>query len=141
MREREKVLDIFELISGLRMNQPYIRPGGVVQDLPSGALEKLREFLGVMPRQFGEIRALLDAAPIYLARTKDIAYLDLKGCMALGVTGPILRATGLPWDLRKSQPYCGYETFDFDVPIQHSCDVYGKLPVKIREIVTSLTIH
>src|SRR5258708_11548559 len=126
MREREKVLDIFELISGLRMNQPYIRPGGVVQDLPSGALEKLREFLGVMPRQFGEIRALLDAAPIYLARTKDIAYLDLKGCMALGVTGPILRATGLPWDLRKSQPYCGYETYDFDVPIQQSCDVYGR---------------
>ena len=67
MREREKVLDLFELISGLRMNHAYIRPGGVSQDLPSGALEKLREFLGVMPHQLGEIRALLDAAPVYLA--------------------------------------------------------------------------
>ena len=101
MREREKVLDIFELITGLRMNHAYIRPGGVSQDLPSGALEKLREFLGIMPRQLGEIRALLDAAPIYLARTKDVAFLDLTGCMSLGITGPILRATGLPWDLRE----------------------------------------
>src|SRR5258708_14705579 len=116
MREREKVLDIFELISGLRMNHAYIRPGGVVQDLPSGALEKLREFLGVMPRQFGEIRALLDAAPIYLARTKDIAYLDLKRCMALGVTGPIRRATGLPRALPKSPPYFGSDPTAFDRP-------------------------
>ncbi len=116
MREREKVLDLFELITGLRMNHAYVRPGGVSQDLPSGAIEKLREFLDVMPHQLGEIRALLDAAPIYLLRTKNIAYLDLTGCMALGVTGPILRSTGLPWDLRKSQPYCGYETYDFDVP-------------------------
>jgi NADH-quinone oxidoreductase subunit D len=104
MREREKVLDLFELISGLRMNHAYIRPGGVSQDLPSGALERLREFLGVMPPLIGEIRALLDANPLFARRTKNIAYLDLAGCMALGVTGPLLRSTGLPWDLRKSQP-------------------------------------
>jgi NADH-quinone oxidoreductase subunit D len=140
MREREKVLDLFELISGLRMNHAYIRPGGVAQDLPSGALEKLREFLGIMPRQLGEIRALLDASPIYLARTKDIAYLDLKGCMALGVTGPILRAAGLPWDLRKSQPYCGYETYNFDVPTQQICDVYGRYLVRMDEMDQSLRI-
>ena len=71
-----------------------------------------------MPRLLGELRALLDANPVYLGRTKNVAYLDLAGCMALGVTGPILRATGLPWDLRKSQPYCGYETYEFDVPTQ-----------------------
>jgi NADH-quinone oxidoreductase subunit D len=140
MREREKILDLFELISGLRMNHAYVRPGGVSQDLPSGAIEKLREFLGVMPHQLGEIRALLDAAPIYIARTKNVAFLDLAGCMALGVTGPILRASGLPWDLRKSQPYCGYETYEFDVPTQSSCDVFGRYLVRMDEMDQSLRI-
>jgi NADH-quinone oxidoreductase subunit D len=107
MREREKVLDLFELITGLRMNHAYVRPGGVSQDLPSGAIEKLREFIRIVPPLFGEIRKLLDANPVFLRRTRDIAHLDLTGCMALGVTGPVLRAAGLPWDLRKSQPYCG----------------------------------
>ncbi len=138
MREREKVLDLFELISGLRMNHAYIRPGGVSQDLPSGALEKLGEFLAIMPRQLSEIRALFDASPVYLRRTKDVAFLDLVGCMALGVTGPILRAAGLPWDLRKSQPYCGYETYDFDVPTRDTCDAYGRYIVRMDEIDQSL---
>jgi NADH-quinone oxidoreductase subunit D len=140
MREREKVLDLFELISGLRMNHAYIRPGGVSQDLPSGALEKIREFVKVMPRQLGEIRALLDASPVYLARTKGIAYLDLAGCMALGVTGPVLRSTGLPWDLRKSQPYCGYQSYEFEVPLQDTADVYGRYLVRMDECDQSLRI-
>jgi len=140
MREREKVLDLLELITGLRMNHGYIRPGGVSQDLPHGALEALREFLRVVPPLFGELRALLDANPVYLARTKNVAYLDLAGCMALGVTGPVLRATGLPWDLRKSQPYCGYETYDFDVPTQSTCDVYGRYLVRMDELDESLKI-
>ena len=140
MREREKVLDLFELISGLRMNHAYIRPGGVSQDLPRGALEALREFLDVMPPLIGEIRALFDAAPIYLARTRNVAYLDLPGCMTLGVTGPMLRATGLPWDLRKSQPYCGYETYEFDVPTQTTSDAYGRYLVRMDEMEESLKI-
>jgi NADH-quinone oxidoreductase subunit D len=140
MREREKVLDLFELITGLRMNHAYIRPGGVSQDLPSGALEKVREFLGVMPGLLSELHRLLDVNPIYLARTKNISYLDLAGCMALGVTGPILRATGLPWDLRKSQPYCGYETYEFDVPVQSSCDAYGRYLIRMDEMDQSLRI-
>jgi NADH-quinone oxidoreductase subunit D len=140
LREREKTLDLFELITGLRMNHAFIRPGGVVQDLPAGALERIREYLAVMPKQLGEIRALLDASPVYLARTRNIAYLDLAGCMSLGITGPILRSTGLPWDLRKSQPYCGYETYDFDVPVQTSCDVYGRYIVRMDEIDQSLRI-
>ena len=115
VRERERILDLFELITGLRMNHAYVRPGGVSQDLPRGALDAIREFLGRMPHQLAELRSLLDANPLYLARTKNVAYLDLAGCMALGVTGPLLRGTGLPWDLRKSQPYCGYETYEFDV--------------------------
>jgi NADH-quinone oxidoreductase subunit D len=140
MREREKVLDLFELISGLRMNHAYVRPGGVSQDLPRGALEALREFLDVMPPLIDEIRALFDAAPIYLARTKNVAYLDLPGCMTFGVTGPMLRATGLPWDLRKSQPYCGYETYEFDVPTQTTSDAYGRYLVRMDEMEESLKI-
>jgi len=140
MREREKVLDLLELISGLRMNHAYVRPGGVSQDLPAGALERLREFLGIMPGLLGEIRALFDASPVYLGRTKRIAYLDLAGCMALGATGPILRATGLPWDLRKSQPYCGYETYEFNVPTQDTCDAYGRYLVRMDEMDESLKI-
>jgi NADH-quinone oxidoreductase subunit D len=140
LREREKVLDLFELITGLRMNHAYIRPGGVSQDLPSGAIEKIREFLGVMPGLLGDLRKLLDANPVYLARTKDIAFLDLAGCMTLGVTGPVLRSTGLPWDLRKSQPYCGYETYEFDVPVQDTCDAYGRYLVRMDEMEQSLRI-
>jgi NADH-quinone oxidoreductase subunit D len=139
-REREKVLDLFELISGLRMNNSYIRPGGVSQDLPAGALEKLREFLGVEPALIGEIRALFDNNPVFRGRSKNVAYLDLAGCMALGVTGPILRATGLPWDLRKSQPYCGYETYDFDVPVGTNGDVYDRYLVRMEELRQSVRI-
>jgi NADH-quinone oxidoreductase subunit D len=140
MREREKVLDLFELISGLRMNHAYVRPGGVSQDLPPGALEKLREFLKVMPGQLIELRKLMDANPLFIARTRDIAYLDLAGCMTLGVTGPILRTAGLPWDLRKSQPYCGYEKYDFEVPTRDTCDVYGRYRVRMDEMDQSLRI-
>ncbi|HTS95360.1 MAG TPA: NADH-quinone oxidoreductase subunit D [Streptosporangiaceae bacterium] len=140
LREREKILDLFELITGLRMNHAYIRPGGVSQDLPSGALERLREFVAIMPRQLGEIRALFDASPAFLARTKNIAYLDLAGCMALGVTGPMLRSAGLPWDLRKSQPYCGYETYEFDVPVTDTCDAYGRYLMRMDECDQSLRI-
>ncbi len=140
MREREKTLDIFELITGLRMNHAFIRPGGVAQDLPAGALERLREYLRVLPGLLGEIRALLDNAPVYHARTKNVAYLDVTGCMALGITGPILRAAGLPWDLRKSQPYCGYETYDFDVPVQQTADVFGRYLVRMDEMDQSLRI-
>jgi NADH-quinone oxidoreductase subunit D len=139
-RTREMVLDLFELITGLRMNNAFIRPGGVAQDLPPGALDKLREFLAEMPRQVGEIRALFDASPVFIARSKGIAYLDLTGCMALGVTGPMLRSAGLPWDLRKSQPYCGYESYEFDVPVTNTCDTFGRYLLRMDEIDQSLRI-
>jgi NADH-quinone oxidoreductase subunit D len=140
LKEREVVLDLFELITGLRMNHAYIRPGGVAQDLPPGATKKIRDFWTTMPARMQDLRHLLDANPIYLARTRGIAYLDLQGCMSLGVTGPILRSTGLPWDLRKSQPYCGYESYDFDVPTETSCDVYGRYLVRMAEVDESLKI-
>lgn len=94
LRERERNLDIFEMITGLRMNHAYIRPGGVAQDLPPGALEAIDSLLGRMPSATRKLRKLMDANPIYLARTKNVAYLELAVCMALGVTGPVLRSTG-----------------------------------------------
>jgi NADH-quinone oxidoreductase subunit D len=140
LESREKVLDLFELITGLRMNHAYIRPGGVAQDLPPGAVKKIRDLCELMPDRIQDLRHLLDANPAYLARTRGIAHLDLQGCMALGVTGPVVRSTGLPWDLRKSQPYCGYETYDFGVPIQHTGDVYGRYLVRMDEMDESLKI-
>jgi NADH-quinone oxidoreductase subunit D len=140
MREREKTLDLLELITGLRMNHAFVRPGGVSMDLPAGAIERLREYVRIMPGLLGEIRALFDAAPVFLARTKNIAHLDVTGCMALGATGPVLRAAGLPWDLRKSQPYCGYENYEFDVPVQTSADAFGRYLVRMDEMDQSLRI-
>jgi NADH-quinone oxidoreductase subunit D len=134
------VLDLFEYITGLRMNMAYVRPGGVSVDLPAGAVDKIGEFLKIMPGRIKEMRKLLDENPAYTRRTKDVAYLDLTGCMALGITGPMVRAAGLPWDLRKSQPYSGYETYDFDVPTETSCDVYGRYLVRVAEMEESLKI-
>ena len=140
VRMRERVLDLYELITGLRMNHAYIRPGGVAQDLPPGALEAIRAFLDGAPKLVHDLRTLIDANSIFIGRMKGIAYLDLASCMALGVTGPMLRSTGLPWDLRKSQPYCGYETYDFDVPVTDTCDAYGRYLIKMDEIEQSLKI-
>ena len=140
VRMRENVLDLLELITGLRMNHAFIRPGGVAQDMPSGGLEAIRDFLRKAPEWVHDLRTLVDHNPVFLARTKGIAYLDLQGCMALGVTGPMLRATGLPWDLRKSQPYLGYETYEFNVPTVDTCDAYGRYLVRMLEIEESLRI-
>ncbi len=140
VRMRENVLDLFELITGLRMNHAFIRPGGVAQDMPPGGLEAIRDFLRKAPKWVHDLRRLIDANPVFIARTRGIAYLDLEACMALGVTGPMLRATGLPWDLRKSQPYLGYESYEFDVPTADTCDAYGRYQVRMTEIEQSLRI-
>jgi NADH-quinone oxidoreductase subunit D len=139
-RLRERGLDLLELVTGLRMNHAFIRPGGVAQDLPPGALEAIRAFLDTTPELVHDLRTLIDANPIFIGRNKGIAYLDLAACMALGVTGPMLRSTGLPWDLRKSQPYSGYETYDFDVPTVDTCDAYGRYLIRMDEVEQSLRI-
>ncbi|KAB8190512.1 NADH-quinone oxidoreductase subunit D [Nonomuraea phyllanthi] len=139
-RDRELVMDLFEYITGLRMNHAYVRPGGVSVDLPAGTVDKVGEFLKEMPKRIKDIRKLLDENPVYVRRTKDVGYLDLTGCMALGITGPILRAAGLPWDLRKTQPYCGYETYEFDVATERGCDVYSRYLVRMQEMEESLKI-
>ncbi len=139
-RERERVLDIFELISGLRMNMAYVRPGGVAQDLPKGAIAKIRETVAELRQNFKDNEKLLVGNSIWMKRTEGIGYLDLAGATTLGITGPVLRSTGLPWDLRKMQPYCGYEEYDFDVITADTCDVYGRFLIRIAELEQSLRI-
>ena len=139
-REREKVLDIFELISGLRMNMAYIRPGGVQQDLPADALSKIRATVKDLRHSFKDNENLLVGNSIWMKRTEGIGYLDLAGATTLGVTGPVLRSTGLPWDLRKMQPYCGYENYNFDVVTADTCDVYGRFLIRVNELEQSLRI-
>jgi len=139
-RERERVLDIFELVSGLRMNMAYVRPGGVAQDLPKGAIAKIRETVAELRKNFKDNEKLLVGNSIWMKRTEGIGYLDLAGATTLGITGPVLRSTGLPWDLRKMAPYCGYEQYDFDVVTADTCDVYGRFLIRIAELEQSLHI-
>ncbi|MHB1066345.1 MAG: NADH-quinone oxidoreductase subunit D [Candidatus Nanopelagicales bacterium] len=139
-RERELVLDIFEMVSGLRMNSAYIRPGGVAQDLPEDGVQKIRETLPLLRKRLKDTADLLVGNGIWMGRTAGVGYLDLTGCMALGMTGPILRATGLPHDLRKTQPYCGYEDYEFDVQTETTSDAYGRFLIRIRELGESIRI-
>ena len=139
-RERETVLDVFEMVSGLRMNSAYIRPGGVAQDLPAGAVEKIREIVDTFPRRFKDTSDMLVGSSIWMGRTDGVGVLDLAGCMALGVTGPVLRATGLPQDLRKTDPYCGYENYEFDVITKDTADSYGRFLIRLEEMRESLKI-
>jgi len=137
---REKVLDVFEKVSGLRMNMAYIRPGGVAQDLPEGTVAGIRELIKDLRKNFKDNAKLLIGNSIWIKRTKGVGYLDLAGCITLGVTGPVLRSTGMPWDLRKTQPYCGYENYDFDVITADTCDVYGRFLIRMQELEQSLRI-
>ncbi len=139
-RERELILDIKEMVSGLRMNNAYIRPGGLVADLAPGTEQKIREFLALMPGRIDEYEDLLSGNPVWQQRTQGVGYLDLTGCLALGVTGPMLRAAGQDWDLRKQQPYCGYETYDFAVPTSKDCDVWARYVIRMQEMRESLKI-
>lgn len=139
-RERELILDVFEHITGLRMNHAYIRPGGLAQDIPEGAIDKVRELLRILPGRLQDTSDLLVDNTIWMGRTAEVGVLDLAGCMALGITGPILRSTGLPHDLRKSQPYCGYETYEFDVATATTSDSYGRFLIRLQEMQESMKI-
>ena len=139
-RERETILDLFELITGLRMNHAFVRPGGVAQDLPEGALAIISEGVATVRHNLQDTIKLLVGNSIWLARTSGIGYLDVAGCTQLAITGPIMRATGLPLDVRKVQPYCGYETYEFDVVTATSCDAYGRFLIRVEEMEQSLRI-
>ena len=137
---REELLKIFELISGLRMNHAYIRPGGVAQDVPAGGVEATREALKNVEHYLRQLEDLMLANPILHLRLKDVGVLNLAGCMALGITGPMLRSAGLPYDVRKAAPYSGYETYEFDVPTVTSEDAWGRVEVRLEEIYQSIKI-
>ncbi|KAA0081910.1 NADH-quinone oxidoreductase subunit D [Mycolicibacterium sp. P9-64] len=137
---REDILKVFEAITGLRMNHAYIRPGGLAADLPDDGADLVHALLRTLPGQLRELEDLLRENAIWKARNKGIGYLDLTGCMALGVTGPVLRSTGLPHDLRRAQPYCGYESYDFDVITNAGCDAYGRYLIRVDEMKESLKI-
>jgi NADH-quinone oxidoreductase subunit D len=139
-RERELILDIFEMVTGLRMNSAYVRPGGVAQDITDDQVARIRETLPLLRKRMKDTADLLVDNAIWMGRTVGVGYLDLAGCMALGVTGPILRSTGLPHDLRKSQPYCGYEDYEFEVPTQDTCDAYGRFLIRVAEMQESIKL-
>jgi NADH-quinone oxidoreductase subunit D len=139
-REREEALHLLEYLTGLRMNHAYIRPGGVAQDLPTDTVEKVTEFCKVMDKRLPDYDKLLTGQPIWQNRLKGIGYLPVDACLALGVTGPVLRSAGLPWDLRKTDPYFGYEEYEFDVPIDNAADSFARYLIRLEEMHQSLRI-
>ncbi|MDQ3991936.1 MAG: NADH-quinone oxidoreductase subunit D, partial [Actinomycetota bacterium] len=139
-RERERILDIFEAVSGLRMNHAFIRIGGLRMDLPDDGERRIREFVPLMRERIGEYEALLTNNPIWIERNRGIGILTADRCHSLGVTGPLLRAAGVPRDLRKDAPYSGYERYDFEVPTRTEADCYARYRVRVAEIRESLKI-
>jgi len=139
-REREIILDILELVSGQRMMTTYFRPGGVWRDVPVEFETAVRDFLKMFPKRIDEYEALLTKNPLLLDRLLGIGMLTKEKALSYGVTGPILRATGVDWDLRKKRPYMGYEQYDFNVPVRTEGDNYARYLVRVQEMRESLKI-
>ena len=139
-RERELLLAFFEKTTGLRMNHNFIRPGGTAADLPDGWEEDVDEILTRIPKGVAEYRELLEDNPIFIDRTHGVGVITPGEAMAYGVSGPIARAAGVDWDLRKVLPYSGIEEYDFDVPLGQHGDVYDRYVVRVAEIGESLKI-
>lgn len=139
-REREMILDVFELCSGVRMMTSYICPGGLQAELPVGFEKKVREFTSIFPQRLQEYHDLLTNNQLFLERTRNVCILSKEDALAYGATGPVLRGSGVVWDLRKEFPYCGYENFDFDIPVGSTGDVYDRYMVRMLEMEQSLKI-
>jgi NADH-quinone oxidoreductase subunit D len=139
-REREIILDIFELVSGQRMMTTYVRPGGVWRDVPVEFEAAVRNVLKIMPARIDEYESLLTKNPLFIDRTRKIGVISAEDCVHWGLTGPILRAAGVPYDLRKARPYSTYEQYDFEIPTETSGDVYGRYLVRVAEMRQSLRI-
>ena len=133
-RDREQILDLFEMSSGQRMHTRYFQVGGVFEDIPVGWEQKVREFTKIMPDRVDQFLALLMKNEIVLQRLRGVAILDEETLLAHGVTGPLLRAGGNPWDLRKAAPYCSYDHFDFKIPVGTTGDNWDRMIVRIMEI-------
>lgn len=139
-REREKLLDIFELCSGQRMMTSYFRIGGLAQDVPDGFEAKVREVVDTFPDKINEYEKLLTKNRIWINRTKGVGVISAEDAIDWGVSGPILRSTGVKWDIRKSNPYSGYDKFEFDIPTRTNGDVYDRYLVRMEEMRQSLRI-
>jgi NADH-quinone oxidoreductase subunit D len=140
MREREMILDVFEMVSGQRMMTTYIRPGGLWRDVPAEFEAAVKQIIEVFPKRIDQYEALLTKNPLFMDRTKGIGKIDTKTALAWDVTGPTLRATGIAHDVRKANPYCGYEQYDFEIPTQTTGDIYGRYKVRVEEMRQSVRI-
>jgi NADH-quinone oxidoreductase subunit D len=139
-REREAILDIFEMISGQRMMTSYFRPGGVWRDVPAGFEEAVRRFITQLPARLDEFEGILTHNPIWLERTRHIGVIDGETALAWGLSGPVLRGSGVAYDVRKAMPYSGYEQYEFDVPLCRNGDVYDRYLVRMQEFRQSIRI-
>src|SRR5439155_10218783 len=139
-RERELVLAFFEKVTGLRMNHDYVRVGGVAADLPDGWEEDVLELCERIPPRLDEYDDLLTGQPIFRERTESVGVLTQEQAVALSATGPILRSTGIPWDLRRDMPYLFYEQVDFDVVVGSYGDAFDRYAIRLNEMRESLRI-
>ena len=139
-RERELLIDFFEMVTGLRMNHNYIMPGGVWQDLPDGWRTPVEDFLAIFPGRLAEYGELLTGNPIWRQRTQGVAVIGRSQAIALGASGPTLRACGVAWDIRKAFPYSGIDRYEFDVPTRTEGDVFARYAVRLDEMRQSMRI-
>jgi NADH-quinone oxidoreductase subunit D len=139
-RERERILDLFEQSSGQRFHTRYIQVGGVAEDIPRGWEQNLRAFIKEMPERADQYRAILDRNEIMLQRLRHVGVVEKERLLELGITGPLLRAAGVPWDLRKAAPYCSYDDFDFKIPVGTEGDHFDRYACRIAEIYESVKI-
>jgi NADH-quinone oxidoreductase subunit D len=139
-RERDRVLDLFEMITGVRMHTRYFQAGGLAEDIPRGFAAECRKLVEIMPERIDDYEALFDRNPIFLERTKGVGLLSASDAVALGQSGPMLRASGVDWDLRKAQPYLAYPEVDFDIPVYPEGDVYARYKVHMDEMRQSTRI-
>jgi len=138
--EREKMMEFYERVSGSRMHAAYIRPGGVSQDLPAGLLEDIADFADNFPKYLDDTESLLTENRIFKQRTVDIGVVSEADALSWGFSGPMLRASGVPWDLRKSQPYEIYDLLEFDIPIGKNGDCYDRYLVRVEEMRQSVSL-
>ena len=139
-RERERILDLYEMVSGARMMSSYFRVGGLMADLPDGFDRAVDQILREFPHRFDEYEDLLTDNPLWIQRLKGIGVIKAEEAVAWGLSGPIVRACGLAWDLRKSNPYSGYDRFDFEIALGRAGDAYDRYLVRIVEMRQSLRI-
>ncbi|SRR5579884_3194413 len=139
-REREMIVDIFEYVSGVRMMTSYICPGGLQADIPRGLDTRVRAFMNLFPQRLQEYHDLLTNNQLWFERTKGIGVLSAQDAITYGASGPVLRGSGVVWDIRKAFPYSGYEQFDFDIPVGSNGDVYDRYLVRMLEMEQSLNI-